>query len=68
MVAPEVLRVRFRAMVRLIRALTRARGTLVEVAGCASMAVGVHEIYPPAALIFAGAALVFIAQGMEPHE
>lgn len=55
-------------MVRLIRALIRAQGTLVEVAGCAFMAAGVHEIYPPAALIFAGAALVFIAQGLERGE
>ena len=37
---------------------------VVELTGAAFAASGVNEIYPPAALIFAGAALVFIAQGM----
>jgi hypothetical protein len=30
--------------------------------------LGLHEIYSPAAFIFAGAALVFVAQGMEREE
>lgn len=41
---------------------------LAELTGAAFVASGVYEIYPPAALIFAGTALVFIAQGMERGE
>lgn len=52
-------------MARLLRALGRARVSVVEVAGGSLVAVGVYQVYPPAAFIFAGAALVFIAQGME---
>lgn len=39
-----------------------------ETAGFAVIAAGLREIYPPAALIFAGAALVFLAQGMGRRE
>jgi len=37
----------------------------MEVVGLSLVTAGVHEAYPPAAFVFAGAALVFLAQGME---
>jgi hypothetical protein len=42
------------------------RALAVELAGLTFVAVGLYEIYQPAAVIFAGSALVFIAQGLEP--
>lgn len=36
--------------------------------GLALVTVGIGQVYEPAALVFAGAALVFVAQGMEPRE
>lgn len=50
---------------RLARATYSARPKLMEVVGLSLVTAGVHEAYPPAAFIFAGVALVFIAQGME---
>lgn len=44
------------------------RSTAVEFFGLSLITSGLHEIYAPAALLFAGAALVLIAQGMERHE
>lgn len=54
-------------MFRFLGSLGR-RSTVFEVLGLSLLAVGLHEVYPPAALIFAGAALIFIAQGMERGE
>lgn len=42
--------------------------TAAELAGLSLATAGLHQVYPPAALIFAGAALVFVAQGMEHGE
>ena len=42
--------------------------TAAELAGLSIVTAGLHQVYAPAGLIFAGAALVFIAQGMERHE
>lgn len=44
--------------------MTNALAGPFEVIGFALIAAGIDQIYRPAALIFAGAALVFIAQGM----
>lgn len=54
-----------RPLVRLALALGRFRSSVMELAGLALVGAGVEQIYPPAALVFAGAALIFIAQGME---
>lgn len=35
----------------------------IEIAGVALVAVGIHKIFEPAAFIFAGVSLAFIAQG-----
>lgn len=45
-----------------------AWATVGEIAGLALIAAGLYQVYSPAAFIFAGAALILIAQGMEPHE
>jgi len=55
-------------LTRLASLLARFRSSAPEVAGLILVAAGVEQIYPPAALVFAGAALIFIAQGMERHE
>lgn len=47
------------------RAIGRVLGICLEVMGLGSIAAGLHQVYPPAAFIFVGVALVFIAQGME---
>lgn len=44
------------------------RPAVAEVIGLALIGAGLHRVYEPAALIFAGAALVFVAQGMERDE
>lgn len=44
------------------------RSNLLEVAGLSLLTVGVHQVSEPAAFIFAGAALVLIAQGLERRE
>lgn len=36
-----------------------------EVTGFALVTAGLHQVYEPAAFVFAGAALIFLAQGME---
>lgn len=41
------------------------RPLAVEGAGLALVTAGLHQMYEPAAFIFAGTALVFIAQGLE---
>lgn len=38
---------------------------VLEVAGGLLVSAGLYQVYVPAALVFAGAALVFIAQGLE---
>lgn len=53
---------------RLVCRVRRPPAPLLEVVGLALVAIGLHEVYEPAALIFAGAALVFVAQGMERDE
>jgi hypothetical protein len=44
------------------------RAVALELAGALLVIAGLHQVYEPAALVFAGAALVFIAQGMERGE
>ncbi len=44
------------------------RALAVEGAGLALVTTGLHQIFEPAAFVFAGAALVFIAQGMERRQ
>lgn len=44
------------------------RALAVEGAGLALATAGLHQMYEPAAFVFAGAALVFIAQGLERRE
>lgn len=39
-----------------------------ETVGFGLVTVGLHQVYEPAAFIFAGAALVVLAQGMERDE
>lgn len=53
---------------RFLQGLVSIRSHAAELVGFGLVAIGVHEIYPPAALIFAGAALVFVAQGLERRE
>lgn len=55
-------------MRRFLRVLLRSRpsaASTLEASGLGLTALGINELSTPAALIFAGAALVFIAQGME---
>lgn len=55
----------------LLRILSHAlhfRVVAVEVVGLTLIAIGLEQLYPPAAFIITGAAVVFIAQGMERHE
>ncbi|GAB4333636.1 MAG: hypothetical protein Kow0010_20240 [Dehalococcoidia bacterium] len=42
--------------------------TMLEVCGIALVTTGLNEVYEPAALVFIGAVLVFVAQGMERRE
>lgn len=70
---PPNLHVRLRpwcgaGMVRLHRICKRARGTLLELPGVALVSAGRHRVHPPAAIIIAGAALAFMAQGLECGE
>lgn len=44
------------------------RSAVIEVTGLWLLTTGVHQVYEPAAFIFAGAALVVLAQGMERDE
>ena len=44
------------------------RPVALELAGGLLVTAGLYQVYEPAALIFAGAALVFVAQGMERGE
>jgi len=56
---------------RLRQILGRTQGlrpAALELAGGLLVAGGLYQIYEPAAFVFAGAALVFIAQGMERGE
>lgn len=62
------VRVRFGRMALPNPRIARFAAAALEVVGFSGVAVGVHQVYPPAALIFAGAALVFIAQGTERRE
>jgi len=55
-------------LVRLASKLSRLRSSAIELMGLLLIAVGFEHIYPPAAFIFAGAAMVFIAQGAERDE
>ncbi len=41
------------------------RNATCEIAGLALIVLGLHQVYEPAALIFAGACLVFVAQDLE---
>lgn len=41
---------------------------MLEVCGIALVTTGLNEVYEPAALVFIGAVLVFVAQGMERRE
>lgn len=53
---------------RLASMLARFRSSATETAGLVVVATGVEQIYPPAAFVFAGLALLFIAQGLERRE
>jgi len=44
-----------------VRHILSNHSVLLEVGGIAIVAVGLHEVYYPAGVIFAGAALVFLA-------
>jgi len=55
-------------LARLICRVRRPPATLLEVVGLALVAIGLHEVYVPASLIFTGAAVVFVAQGLERPE
>jgi|GEM_PF-5362262 len=50
---------------RLVYRVRRAPASLLEVVGLALVAIGLNEVYVPASVIFTGAALLFIAQGLE---
>lgn len=53
---------------RLFVQLVAHRSNAVELAGLGLVAIGVGDIYLPASLVFIGAALILVAQGMERHE
>ena len=55
-------------MWRLAYRVRRLPAWLLEIVGLALVAMGLYEVYVPASLIFTGAALVVVAQGMERHE
>lgn len=55
-------------MTRVGHRLRAAVPLAAETLGFGLAAIGLYQVYPPAALIFAGAALVFIAQGLERDE
>ena len=44
------------------------RPAALELAGGLLVTSGLYQVYEPAAFVFAGAALVFVAQGMERRE
>lgn len=48
--------------------LANLGSVLTELVGLGLVTLGLHQIYEPAALVFGGAALVFIAQGMGRRE
>ena len=53
---------------QLLRRVISFRSNAAELIGLGLIATGVGDIYLPAGLVFVGAALVFLAQGMERHE
>ncbi len=58
-------------MEKLKQMLGRTHGlcaVVLELAGALLVIAGLHQVYEPAARVFAGAALVFVADGMEPRE
>ena len=57
-----------RRLARQVCSIQRPPALLLEKAGLGLVAFGLNQVYVPASLIFAGAALVFIAKGMERHE
>lgn len=44
------------------------RALAVEGAGFVLVTAGLHQMYEPVAFVFAGVALVFIAQGLERRQ
>jgi hypothetical protein len=53
---------------RLILGFYAKRSGAAELVGLGLVAAGLHQFSEPAALVFAGASLIFIAQGMERRE
>lgn len=53
---------------RLILLHSAKRSSAADLVVLGLVAAGLHQICEPAALMFVGSALVFIAQGMERHE
>lgn len=53
---------------RLVCRVRRPPAPFLEVVGLALVAIGLHGVYVPASFIFTGAAVVFVAQGMERRE
>ncbi len=43
----------------------RVRVDLIEIGGYVTVAAGIGLVYVPAAVIFAGAALIFLTQGVD---
>lgn len=54
-----------RLLRRMLRWAFSGRALAAETGGLTLIIVGLHQIYEPAALVFAGAALALIAQGMD---
>jgi len=52
-----------RASVRRLWGMVASAPNAMQLAGSGSIAVGLWEVYPPAALIVAGVALVLIGEG-----
>jgi hypothetical protein len=50
------------------KGLTDLQSVFLETVGLALITLGIGQIHGPAALVFAGACLVFIAQGMDQEE
>ncbi len=46
----------------------RLGAVALELAGALLVITGLYQVYPPAALVFAGVTLVFIAQGLERRQ
>jgi hypothetical protein len=55
-------------IIRWLRWPLAGRALAVEGAGLTLVTAGLYQMYEPAAFVFAGAAVVFIAQGMERDE